>query len=190
MTSSSSARLSSEFVHLAIAGRGRLSGVSTIPVCFDSASYAIAPQSCAGWPVTGIPIQYAHVREPLALWDVWTRIAADPIAFEPPSAGFALDWRTLEAWRGRGVGFATITHAAGISSTGDSTLDRQFPFDEPYIIPQRTAALMRSNPDQGKQKGCFPGGQGFEDGGLRRYSTPRLVSQSWRGGSSSTRWIR
>ena len=41
----------------------------------------------------GHPIQYAHVREPLALWDVWTRIAADPIAFEPPSAGFALDWR-------------------------------------------------------------------------------------------------
>jgi S-adenosylmethionine:tRNA ribosyltransferase-isomerase len=81
----------------------------------------------------GHPIQYAHVREPLALWDVWTRIAADPIAF---------DWRTLEAWRERGVGFATLTHAAGISSTGDPTLDRQLPFDEPYIIPEPTAALI------------------------------------------------
>jgi S-adenosylmethionine:tRNA ribosyltransferase-isomerase len=90
----------------------------------------------------GHPIQYAHVREPLALWDVWTIIADDPIAFEPPSAGFALDWRTLEAWRKRGVGFATLTHAAGISSTGDPTLDRQLPFDEPYIIPERTAALI------------------------------------------------
>ena len=37
--------------------------------------------------------------EPLALWDVWTKIAASPVAFEAPSAGFALDWRTLQAWR-------------------------------------------------------------------------------------------
>src|SRR5262249_38673267 len=59
----------------------------------------------------GRPIQYAHVPEPLALLHVWTRIAADPVAFEPPSAGFALDWRTLTAWRQRGVGFATLTHA-------------------------------------------------------------------------------
>ena len=53
----------------------------------------------AGLARHGRPIQYAHVRKPLALWDVWTQIAADPVAFEPPSAGFALDWRTLAAWR-------------------------------------------------------------------------------------------
>ena len=92
--------------------------------------------------VTGGQIQYAHVPEPLALWDVWTRIAADPIAFEPPSAGFALDWRTLAAWRRRGIGLATLTHAAGISSTGDPTLDLRLPFDEPYRIPERTAAAI------------------------------------------------
>jgi len=90
----------------------------------------------------GRPIQYAHVPEPLALYDVWTRIAADPIAFEPPSAGFALDWHTLTAWRGRGIGFATLTHAAGISSTGDRTLDLRLPFDEHYGIPKRTAAAI------------------------------------------------
>jgi S-adenosylmethionine:tRNA ribosyltransferase-isomerase len=90
----------------------------------------------------GRPIQYAHVPEPLALWDMWTRIAARPIAFEPPSAGFALDWRTLAAWRARGVGFATLTHAAGISSTGDPTLDRRLPFDEPYCIPPATTAAI------------------------------------------------
>ena len=39
----------------------------------------------------GRPVQYAHVPEPLALWDTWTWIAADPIAFKSPSAGFALD---------------------------------------------------------------------------------------------------
>ena len=38
----------------------------------------------------GRPVQYAHVPERLSLWDTWTWIAADPIAFEPPSAGFAL----------------------------------------------------------------------------------------------------
>ena len=35
--------------------------------------------------------------EPLALWDVWTRVAALPVAFEPPSAGFVLDWPLLHA---------------------------------------------------------------------------------------------
>jgi S-adenosylmethionine:tRNA ribosyltransferase-isomerase len=39
----------------------------------------------------GRPIQYAHIPKPLRLWDVWTKIAAEPIAFEAPSAGFALD---------------------------------------------------------------------------------------------------
>jgi S-adenosylmethionine:tRNA ribosyltransferase-isomerase len=90
----------------------------------------------------GRPIQYAHVGRTLALWDVWTGIAADPIAFEPPSAGFALQWGTLAAWRQRGIGFATLTHAAGISSTGDAMLDAELPFDEPYRIPAPTAAAI------------------------------------------------
>ena len=97
----------------------------------------------AGLARHGRPIQYAHVPQPLALWDVWTRIAADPIALEPPSAGFALDWRTQAVWRQRGIGFATLTHAAGISSTGDPTLDVLLPFDEPYRIPERTAAAIK-----------------------------------------------
>jgi S-adenosylmethionine:tRNA ribosyltransferase-isomerase len=96
----------------------------------------------AGLARQGRPIQYAHVPDPLALWDVWTKVAADPIAFEPPSAGFALDWQTLAAWRQRGVGFATLTHAAGISSTGDAALDERLPFDEPYRIPEGTAAAI------------------------------------------------
>ncbi|MBV8442046.1 MAG: S-adenosylmethionine:tRNA ribosyltransferase-isomerase [Hyphomicrobiales bacterium] len=96
----------------------------------------------AGLARHGAPIQYAHVPEPLALWDVWTRIAADPIAFEPPSAGFALDWRTLAIWRRRGVDFATLTLAAGVSSTGCPALDSKLPFDEPFRIPERTAAAI------------------------------------------------
>jgi S-adenosylmethionine:tRNA ribosyltransferase-isomerase len=38
---------------------------------------------------------------------------------------------------------ATLTHAAGISSTGDEELDRHLPFDEPYYIPAATAAALR-----------------------------------------------
>lgn len=96
----------------------------------------------AGLARHGHPIQYAHVPAPLALWDVWTRIAGPPVAFEPPSAGFALDWHVLVAMRERGVEFETITHAAGISSTGDDELDRLLPFDEPYRIPEATARAI------------------------------------------------
>jgi len=92
----------------------------------------------------GRPIQYAHVPEPLALMDVWTKIAAEPIAFEPPSAGFALDWRMLESWRARGVGFTTLSHAAGLSSTGDAELDRRLPFDEFYRIPRACASAVEA----------------------------------------------
>jgi S-adenosylmethionine:tRNA ribosyltransferase-isomerase len=98
----------------------------------------------AGLARHGRPIQYAHVQPPLALWDVWTRVAALPVAFEPPSAGFALDWRMLDQLRARGVGFATLTHAAGISSTGDDTLDARLPFDEPYHLPAATVAAVQA----------------------------------------------
>jgi len=92
-----------------------------------------------GIAVSGTPIQYAHLRDPLALWDTWTPIAASPVAFEPPSAGFVVDWQALATMRVRGIDFATITHAAGLSSTGDEGLDRRLPFDEPYRIPPSTA---------------------------------------------------
>jgi len=96
----------------------------------------------AGIARHGRPVQYAHLAEPLALWDVWTRIAGPPVAFEPPSAGFALDWQGLRALRGRGARFATLTHAAGLSSTGDPALDARLPFDEPYFVPAATAAAI------------------------------------------------
>ena len=91
----------------------------------------------------GRPIQYAHIPTPLAVWDTWTPIAGPPVAFEPPSAGFALDWRTLEAIHRRGVDLTTITHAAGISSTGDAELDTRLPFDEPYRITESAARSIR-----------------------------------------------
>lgn len=96
----------------------------------------------AGLARHGKPVQYAHLREPLALWDSWTRIAALPVAFEPPSAGFLLDWRLLDALRDRGIGFATLTHAAGLSSTGDPALDARLPLAEPYRLGAAVVQAM------------------------------------------------
>jgi S-adenosylmethionine:tRNA ribosyltransferase-isomerase len=87
----------------------------------------------------GRPIQYSYLAAPLALWDTWTTIASRPVAFEPPSAGFLLDWRLVDTLRARGAIFVTLTHAAGISSTGDARLDAMFPLAEAYEIPLRTA---------------------------------------------------
>jgi S-adenosylmethionine:tRNA ribosyltransferase-isomerase len=103
----------------------------------------------AGIARHGRPIQYAHIWSPLALCDVWTPIAGLPVAFEPPSASFALDWASIHSLRARGDGFATITLAAGISSTGDPELDRRLPFDEPYRIPHFTATALRRTRAEG-----------------------------------------
>jgi S-adenosylmethionine:tRNA ribosyltransferase-isomerase len=96
----------------------------------------------AGIARHGRPVQYAHLATPLDVWDVWTRIAAEPVAFEAPSAGFLLDWQLLDRLAARGVGFATLTHAAGLSSTGDAALDTCLPFDEPYRLPATTVAAI------------------------------------------------
>ncbi len=115
-----------------------LSHPRLVAIRFDAAREDV----WAGIARHGRPIQYAHVPEPLRLWDVWTAIAARPVAFEAPSAGLALDWKMLDAFRERGIGFATLTLAAGISSTGDAALDRRLPFDEPFVIPAKTAAAI------------------------------------------------
>ncbi len=90
----------------------------------------------------GRPIQYAHVPTPLAVWDTWTPIAGRPVALEPPSAGFGLDWSMLASMSARKIRFGTITHAAGLSSTGDPELDALLPFAEPYRISRSTALMI------------------------------------------------
>src|SRR5262249_48943719 len=90
----------------------------------------------AGLARHGRPIQYAHVPEPLALWDVWTAVAG------PPAAGFAWAGGALAALRARGAASAPVTHAAGLSPTGDGDLARRLPFDEPYRIPPATAGAV------------------------------------------------
>lgn len=99
----------------------------------------------------GRPIQYAYVPQPLAIWDTWTPFAGVPAAFEAPSAGFMLDWATIGLLRARGAAFVTLTHAAGISSTGDDLLDRRLPLDERYDIPPSTAMAIESCKRRGRR---------------------------------------
>ena len=110
-----------------------------------------AAEIWAGLARHGRPIQYAHMQQALQLWDVWTPIAAQPVAYEPPSAGFALDWQLLAAFASKGVVFATLTHAAGISSTGDPDLDRLLPFDEPYRVPPVTQQAIQGASREGRR---------------------------------------
>ena len=142
----------------------------------------------------GRPIQYSHIKEPLALWDVWTPIAGPPVAFEPPSAGFVLDWSILASFYRRGIQFATITHAAGISSTGDAGLDALLPLDEPYYISPSTAhaircaqargariiaigtTVLRALEDSAERDGSVGSGPGVATGRIGRGSRLRVVN--------------
>ena len=86
----------------------------------------------------GTPVQYAHRSEQLPLWSVQTAYAGRPWAAEMPSAGRPLTWETLLGLRRAGIAVASLTHAAGLSSTGDDGLDRALPWPERYEIPRRT----------------------------------------------------
>jgi S-adenosylmethionine:tRNA ribosyltransferase-isomerase len=86
----------------------------------------------------GRPVQYAHVDRPLDLWHVQTPFASRPWAVEMPSAGRPLTWALLGELRARGVHLASLTHAAGLSSTGDPAIDAVLPLPERFDLPAAT----------------------------------------------------
>jgi len=90
----------------------------------------------------GRVVQYAHVREPLELWSAQTVYGGRPWAAEMPSAGRPLTWSILQQARRRGVSLAAITHAAGLSATGDPVIDAALPLPERYDIPAATVAAV------------------------------------------------
>ena len=90
----------------------------------------------------GRAVQYAHRAAPLPLWAVQTAYASRPWSAEMPSAGRPFTWDMLLALRRRGVGIASLTHAAGLSATGDATLDAALPLPEPYDLPAATVAAI------------------------------------------------
>lgn len=92
----------------------------------------------------GTPVQYSYLKEPLQLDAVQTGYAARPWASEMPSAGRPLRWPVLSRLLDAGVQIATLTHAAGLSATGDRALDAKLPLPERYEIPEATVAAVQS----------------------------------------------
>jgi S-adenosylmethionine:tRNA ribosyltransferase-isomerase len=97
----------------------------------------------------GHPIQYSHLNGDLELWDVQTAYASRPWAMEMPSAGKALQWKLLLDLVRHGVNLAALTHAAGISASGDPVLDAMLPLPERYDIPPATVEAIHSTHEQG-----------------------------------------
>ena len=90
----------------------------------------------------GHPVQYSHLVGPLSLWHVQTPFGARPWAVEMPSAGQPLGLALLGELRAKGVALAAITHAAGLSATGDPLLDAALPLPERYEITQATVTAI------------------------------------------------
>jgi S-adenosylmethionine:tRNA ribosyltransferase-isomerase len=92
----------------------------------------------------GRPVQYAYEPLPLPLERVQTPYATRPWSSEMPSAGRGLSLSLLARIRARGVRVAALTHAAGLSSTGDVALDAALPLPERYEIPRATVEAIEA----------------------------------------------
>ncbi|HLK37327.1 MAG TPA: S-adenosylmethionine:tRNA ribosyltransferase-isomerase [Polyangiaceae bacterium] len=99
----------------------------------------------------GRPIQYAHVEAPLPLWHVQTPFASRPWSSEMPSAARPLAWELVLALRARGARFAWVTHAAGLSATGDPRIDRALPLRESFEVPASTAEAIAETRARGRR---------------------------------------
>lgn len=133
----------------------------------------------------GRPVQYAHVPRALPLWHAQTAFAGRPWAFELPSAGRPLTLPLLEAMRARGARVVALTHAAGLSSTGDLGLDARLPLPERYDVPAETADAVRAAKTSGGRVIAIGTtavraleGSAAASGGLPRAGRGRT---SWRG---------
>jgi S-adenosylmethionine:tRNA ribosyltransferase-isomerase len=71
-----------------------------------------------------------------------TLFAAGPGSAEMASAGRPFTVQTLADLRERGVGLATISLHAGLSTYGDPATDKVFVPAEPYLVPAATAAAV------------------------------------------------
>jgi S-adenosylmethionine:tRNA ribosyltransferase-isomerase len=97
----------------------------------------------------GRPIQYSYTSRELSLFHVQNVYAGRAFAFELPSAGHAFDGEMLLALRRRKVTIASLTHAAGLSSTGNPELDATLPFPERYDLPFATIRAVRAAQKRG-----------------------------------------
>jgi S-adenosylmethionine:tRNA ribosyltransferase-isomerase len=131
-------------LHARVLGQSELSA-RLVELQFDATAERLWTQLYAH----GKPVQYAHHPAPLSLWSVQTLYAARPWAAEMPSAGRPLSMRVFEQLARRGVNVTTLTHAAGLSATGDPAIDRALPLPERYDIPATTVHAVQRARQQG-----------------------------------------
>jgi S-adenosylmethionine:tRNA ribosyltransferase-isomerase len=115
---------------------------------------AIDRDEAHGWQAVyrcGRAVQYAYMTTDVALDDVQTRWASRPWAAEMPSAGRPIALEMIAALRRAGIVVAALTHAAGLSATGDPALDRLLPLPERYELPVATVeAIARARTAGGR----------------------------------------
>ena len=90
----------------------------------------------------GRPVRYAYVPRAWPLHHYQTLFAAGPGSAEMASAGRPFTLQTLRDLRDRGIGLATISLHAGLSTYGDPATDRRYVPAEPYLVPEATAAAV------------------------------------------------
>ena len=136
---------------MGVGERLELAGLEAEIIAVDPRSHrlvelAFAAADATQWSALyrhGRPVQYAHQREPLPLWAVQNVYAERPWAAELPSAGHHLTFSLLDEVRRRGVTVVTLTHATGLSSTGDAALDASLPWPERYSISVETLRAVK-----------------------------------------------
>jgi S-adenosylmethionine:tRNA ribosyltransferase-isomerase len=90
----------------------------------------------------GRPVRYAYVPRAWPLHHYQTLFAAGPGSAEMASAGRPFTVQTLRDLRDRGIGLATISLHAGLSTYGDPATDQRYVPAEPYLVPEATAAAV------------------------------------------------
>ena len=93
----------------------------------------------------GKPIQYSYMGDNLPLWSVQNIYSSRPWAVEMPSAGHGLTWSLLLQLFRSGIHVVSLTHGAGLSSTGDSRIDAALPLVEQFEIPSSTMDAVRKS---------------------------------------------
>lgn len=116
-----------------------------LEIAFDS-----APETF--WPLLyrhAKPVQYSYLWRDLGLDEVQVPFAGRPWSFEMPSAGRPLSWSLILALKRRGVGIHSLTHAAGLSSSGRDALDQRLPLPERYRVPTATQLAIARAQERG-----------------------------------------
>jgi S-adenosylmethionine:tRNA ribosyltransferase-isomerase len=137
----------------------------------------------------GRPVRYAYVPRPWPLHHYQTMFAAAPGSAEMASAGRPFTVQTVRALRDRGIGLATISLHAGLSTYGDPAVDRRFVPPEAYRVPEATAAAIERCRAVGGRVVAVGTTvvRALETAGLRGAPPPATTRTGMRAGSGVTR---